>query len=92
MIERGVPESRLDKRLHLRIRQALVVNERLDRAVEAGIGELFEVFRSSAEARMREQVCARGRSSIQTMAGAKGRPAMQQVPETMECAELSSFS
>ena len=55
-VQRRIPQSRLHERLHLRIRDALVLHERPHRALEAGVGELLDLFRRAAEARMRKQV------------------------------------
>ena len=55
-VQRRIPQPGLDERLHLRIRNALVVHERSDRALEAGVGQLLDLLRRAAEARVRQQV------------------------------------
>ena len=51
-----IPETGFDKRLHLRIRDALVVHERADGPLEAKVGELLDFGGRAAEPRMRQQV------------------------------------
>ena len=55
-VQRRIPQPRFDERLHLRIRDALVVHERADRALEAGVGQLLDLGRRAAEPRVRQQV------------------------------------
>ena len=55
-VQRRIPEARFDKRLHLRIRDGLVVDERADRALEASVGQLLDLRRRAAEPRVGQQV------------------------------------
>ena len=55
-VQRRIPEPGLDERLHLRIRDGLVVDKRADRALEAKVCKLLDLCRRPAEPRVSQQV------------------------------------
>src|SRR5262249_10534347 len=55
-VQRRIPETRFDERLHSWIGDALVVHERAYRAVEAGIGKRLDSCRRSAKPRVTQEV------------------------------------
>src|SRR4029453_18103625 len=55
-VQRRIPETRFDERLHSWIGDALVVHERAYRAVEPGIGQLLDGCRRSPKSRVTQEV------------------------------------